>query len=60
LESQGTCIACANDLLRRHLEEMSMLRGNTNTAKLALLDSRAAKRLPLRLDPSELAQISQG
>ena len=39
---------------------MSMLRWNTNTAELALLDSRAAKRLALRLGPGELAQISQG
>jgi hypothetical protein len=39
---------------------MSMLRRNTNAAELALLDGRAAERLPLRLGPSELAQISQG
>jgi hypothetical protein len=39
---------------------MSMLRRNTNAAELALLDGRAAERLPLRLSPSELAQISQG
>ena len=39
---------------------MSMLRRNTNAAELALLDSRAAERLPLRLGPSELAQICQG
>jgi hypothetical protein len=39
---------------------MSMLRRNTNAAELALLDSRAAERLPLGLGPSELAQISQG
>jgi hypothetical protein len=36
---------------------MSMLRWNTNTAELALLDGHAAERLPLRLSPSELAQI---
>jgi hypothetical protein len=60
LESQRTRIACANDLLPRHLEEMSMLRRDTNAAELALLNGRAAERLPLRLSPSELAQICQG
>jgi hypothetical protein len=60
LESQRARIACAKDLLRRHLEEMSMLRRNTNAAELALLDGRVAERLPLRLSPSELAQICQG
>jgi hypothetical protein len=39
---------------------MSMLWRNTNAAELALLDGRAAKRRPLRLGPSELAQICQG
>ena len=39
---------------------MSMLRQNTNAAELALLDGRRAERLLIRLDPSELAQISQG
>src|SRR6516164_6462866 len=60
LESQRTRVACANDLLRPHLEKMSMLRWNTNAAELALLNGRAAERLPLRLSPSELAQIGQG
>ncbi|HET9366667.1 MAG TPA: hypothetical protein VFO22_01260, partial [Candidatus Udaeobacter sp.] len=59
LESQRTRIACANDLLSQHLEQMSMLRRNTNAAELALLDGRVAERLPLRLNPSELSQISQ-
>jgi hypothetical protein len=39
---------------------MSMLRRNTNAAELALLNGRAAERLPFGLSPSELAQISQG
>ena len=39
---------------------MSMQRRNTNAAELALLDGCAAKRLPLRLSPSKLAQTSQG
>ena len=37
-----------------------MLRRNTNAAELALLDSRTAERLLLRLSPGELAQICQG
>ena len=37
-----------------------MLRRNTNAAQFALFDGRAAKRLPLRPGPGELAQICQG
>jgi hypothetical protein len=37
-----------------------MLRRKTNATEFALLDSRTAERLPLRLGPGELAQICQG
>jgi len=59
LKSECTGVACTNDLLRRHFEEMPMLWGNANAAELALLYRRPPAGLPPALTTGKLAEINQ-